>query len=69
MLDAREQVPYPDGTQAADGMIYIIYDYNRTPDSAVLLAAFTEEDVRVSNPVTDKVRLRVPIDRLPNSQP
>ena len=65
MLDEREHVTYPDGVQAPDGTIYIVYDYNRTPDGEVLLATFTEEDVRAGKPVSDKVRLRGEIARLP----
>lgn len=64
MLDEREKVTYPDGVQAPDGTIYIIYDYNRTPDGAILMATFREDDVRAGKPVTDKVRLRVEIDRI-----
>ena len=64
MLDEREKVTYPDGVQAPDGTIYIIYDHNRTPNGAVLMATFREEDVRAGKPVTDKVRLRIEIDRL-----
>jgi len=64
MIDEREKVTYPDGVQAPDGTIYIVYDYNRTPDGAVLMATFREEDVRAGEPVTDSVRLRVEIDRL-----
>jgi len=30
----------------------------------ILMATFREEDVRAGKPVTDKVRLRVEIDRL-----
>lgn len=66
MIDERTGVTYPDGVQAKDGTIYIIYDYNRTPDGAVLMATFTEEDARAGEPVTDKVRLRVGVARLPN---
>ena len=64
MIDQRKGVTYPDGVQADDGTIYIIYDYKRTPAGAVLMATFTEEDVRAGKPVTDKVRLRVEISRL-----
>jgi len=46
MLDEREKVTYPDGVQAPDGTIYIIYDYNRTPDGGVLMATFGEKDIR-----------------------
>jgi len=65
MIDEREKVTYPDGVQSADGTIYIMYDHNRTPDGAILITTFGEEDVRAGKPVTDKVRLRVEIDRLP----
>jgi len=68
MIDQREKVTYPDGVQAEDGTIYIIYDYNRTPDGAVLMATFTEEDVRAGRAVSDKVRLRVEVARLPREQ-
>ncbi len=64
MLDEREKVTYPDGVQADDGTIYIVYDYSRTPNGAVLMATFTEADARAGKPVTDKVRLRVEVARL-----
>ncbi len=65
MLDEREDITYPDGVQAADGTIYIIYDHRRTPDGEVLMATFAEADVRAGEPVTDQVRLRVEVARLP----
>jgi len=64
MIDQREHVTYPDGVQADDGTIYITYDYNRTPDGVVHLAAFTEDDARAGKPVSDKVRLRLEVARL-----
>ncbi len=67
MLDERDHVTYPDGVQAQDGTIYIVYDHNRTPDGEVLFATFTEEDVRAWKAVSDKVRLRAMIDRLPQT--
>ena len=63
MLDQRES-SYPDGVQGQDGTIYIVYDYKRTPEGVVLMAAFREEDVRAGKPVSDKVRLKVEIARL-----
>ncbi len=45
MLDERTGVSYPDGFQAPDGTIYIIYDRNRATDSEILMARFTEEDI------------------------
>jgi hypothetical protein len=41
-----------------------VYDYNRMPDGAILMAAFREEDVRAGTAVTDEVRMRVEISRL-----
>jgi hypothetical protein len=65
MLDEREDVTYPDGVQAPDGTIYIVYDHQRTPLGEILMATFREEDVRAGKPLSDKVRFRVGIDRLP----
>jgi len=65
MLDDREDVTYPDGVQAADGTIYVIYDHERTPLGEVLLATFTEADVRAGKAENDKVRLRQKVNRLP----
>ena len=68
MLDEREHVTYPDGVQAEDGTIYIVYDYKRTPDGMILMTTFREEDARAGKPVTDKVRFRVEVDRLREAQ-
>jgi hypothetical protein len=75
LLDNRES-SYPDGVQAADGTIYIIYDHqrytlNRDGEKgvgSVVMAAFTEDDVRAGGPVTDKVRLRVVVTQLREEQ-
>jgi hypothetical protein len=64
MIDERDDVTYPGGVQAEDGTIYIVYDYRRTPEGVIYMATFREEDVRAGRQVTDKVRLRVEIDRL-----
>lgn len=45
LLDERASVSYPDGFQAPDGLIYILYDWNRHSDAEILLAKFREEDV------------------------
>jgi hypothetical protein len=45
LLDEREQVSYPDGFQAADGTIRVIYDYHRRTDKLILMAVFREEDI------------------------
>jgi hypothetical protein len=45
LLDERGWVSYPDGTQAEDGIIRVVYDWNRQTDKQILMAAFTEADV------------------------
>ena len=69
MIDERDDVTYPDGVQADDGTIYLAYDHHRSPEGIIHLATFREEDIRAAKPVTDKVRLRVLIDRLPQARP
>jgi len=69
MIDARDDVTYPDGVQAEDGTIYLVYDYHRTPEGIIHMATFREDDVRAGKQVTDKVSLRVLIDRLPYTNP
>jgi len=64
MIDEREDVTYPDGVQADDGRIYIIYDHQRTPLGEVLVATFFEENVRAGEPVSDEAKLRVVVSRL-----
>jgi len=46
LIDERKNVSYPDGTQAPDGGIYVIYDWERGRDKHILMATFTEADVR-----------------------
>lgn len=46
LLDGSEAVSYPDGFQAQDGSIYVIYDRDRFKGGFLHLAKFTEEDIR-----------------------
>lgn len=69
MLDERHQVSYPDGVQAPDGTIYIIYDYNRTTDKQILMTRFTESDVLAGNPVSRAARFRILINQAGISPP
>ena len=48
LLDERMNISYPDGDQAEDGTIFIIYDRERYRDREILMARFTEEDVLAS---------------------
>lgn len=68
MLDERDRITYPDGVQAADGAIYVVYDHQRTPEGIIQMAVFTEEDVRAGSPTSGKARLKHEIDRLPTRE-
>ena len=57
LLDERNGVSYPDGQQTADGVIHIIYDFERTRTRHILLASFTEQDVAAGKPVSDQLKL------------
>ena len=64
LLDERDRVSYPDGFEAPDGRIYIIYDHKRGyrgkpgDDREILMATFREEDVRAGAAVSVDVRFR-----------
>lgn len=64
LLDERNGVSYPDGTQAEDGEIYIIYDRDRDGDGEILMAVFTEEDVLGIKPKSCTLRVKVLVDKL-----
>jgi hypothetical protein len=58
LLDERSDVSYPDGVQAADGRIFVIYDRERHGAKEILLAVFREEDVAAGQLVSDGARLK-----------
>lgn len=63
MLDARDNVSYPDGVEAEDGRIYLIYDRERYAAREILLAVFTEDDILAGAPTHPHTRLRVLVNR------
>ncbi|TAN35964.1 MAG: hypothetical protein EPN23_09675 [Verrucomicrobia bacterium] len=63
LLDERVGISYPDGVQAADGRIYIIYDFDRGGAKQILMATFTEEDVLGQHIVSPAGRLRMLINQ------
>ncbi|MBA4182195.1 MAG: exo-alpha-sialidase, partial [Anaerolinea sp.] len=62
VIDERVGVSYPDGVQAADGTVSLIYDFERTKAKQILMATFTEADV-IAGKVSDKARLRVVVNQ------
>jgi len=57
MLDERNAVSYPDGFESPDGLIHILYDWNRHTDAEILMAKFREEDVLAGKPVSKDAKL------------
>jgi predicted neuraminidase len=61
LLDDRMNVSYPDGVQAPDGRIYIVYDRERFTAREILMAVFTEDDVRGA--MNHSAHMRVVVNR------
>jgi hypothetical protein len=49
LLDARENVSYPDADQTPDGKIHVVFDRERTSAKDILYCRFTEDDVIKGN--------------------
>ena len=75
MLDARDNVSYPDGFEAENGFIYITYDRERgafrksaaealRDAREILFAKFTEADIRAGKLVTPGSKLACLISKL-----
>lgn len=58
LLDERDKVAYPDGVQAEDGTIYVIYDRDRYGVKGIHMAIFTEADVAAGRIVSAQGRLK-----------
>lgn len=63
LLDERTGVSYPDGFQAPDGTIHILYDHNRAKDREILMAKFTEADILAGKIVNEKSRLQLMVHK------
>ncbi|MBX7256207.1 MAG: glycoside hydrolase [Candidatus Hydrogenedentes bacterium] len=66
VVDERKSVSYPDGVQAPDGTIYIIYDFERKAAREILLATFTEDDVMKGQFASGMARPRVLVNKATN---
>ena len=63
LLDARRNVSYPDGVEAGDGRIFVIYDRERQKEREILLAVFREADVLQGRCVSADTRLKQVVNR------
>ncbi|CAN5829850.1 sialidase family protein [soil metagenome] len=68
MLDERRGISYPDGVEAPDGTISIIYDRDRKGALEILMATFTEADALAGKP-SESTRLRVLVNRSGEAKP
>jgi predicted neuraminidase len=69
LLDERASVSYPDGFEAPDGLIHILYDWNRHTDAEILLAKFREEDVLAGKIVSKDAKLLMPANKATGPKP
>lgn len=69
MIDERAGVSYPDGVESPDGLIYLIYDYQRTGDKQILMAVFNEDDVIEGAWKSPKARQRIVVNQATGARP
>jgi hypothetical protein len=64
LLDERVTVSYPDGVEAEDGTIYVIYDRERLGAGDILMSVFREEDVIAGQAQSSGCRLKQVVSTL-----
>ena len=69
LLDERTGISYPDGFEASDGTICIIYDRNRATDSEILMARFREADIQAGRFHTPGARARILVNKALGKRP
>jgi|694.fasta_scaffold123623_2 hypothetical protein len=68
-FDERAAVSYPDGCEGPDGLIHILYDWNRHTDAEILLATFREADVLAGKAVSPNTTLRRLVNKATGPKP
>ena len=63
LLDERNEVSYPDAKEAADGMMYVCYDWERVTQREILMARFTEDDILQGHLSDKRSKLRVLVNK------
>jgi predicted neuraminidase len=69
LIDERLGVSYPDGVQAPDDALYLIYDYDRQGAKEILMCTFTEEDVVQGAFVSPRAAGRILVNRALGANP
>ena len=68
-IDERPGVSYPDGVEAPDGRIYLIYDFERTGSRQILMAVFNEDDVIQGEWNSPSARRRIVVNQATGPRP
>ena len=63
LLDERSGVSYPDTIITEEGLIYVIYDRNRTSDREIYMTVFTLEDILAGAYVSEYAMQAVLVDK------
>ncbi len=70
LIDERLTISYPDtATLGADGIIHMVYDWNRFDEKNILMSTFTEEDILAGAYVSGAGRVRVLINQATGVNP
>jgi len=69
LLDERTAVTYPDGFESPDGLIHILYDWNRHTDAEILMARFREADILAGKIVSDDAKLQMLANKATGPKP
>jgi predicted neuraminidase len=63
LLDGREHVSYPDAVEGDDGVLYIIYDRERSGAKEILMARVSEDDIIARTLVSEGSQLRLLVNK------
>jgi len=69
VLDERHAVSYPDGFVSPDGLIHILYDWNRHTEAEILMAKFREQDVLAGHVVSPDAQLHMLVNKATGPKP
>lgn len=69
LLDERSAVSYPDGFESPEGLIHILYDWNRHTDAEILMAKFREEDILAGELVSGDAKLQMLVNKATGPKP
>jgi predicted neuraminidase len=69
LLDERSAVSYPDGFESPDGLVHILYDWNRHSDAEILMAKFREQDILAGEILSGDAELKILVNKATGPKP